>query len=142
MNRWAYVRIALILFAGFASFFVPLGPQAVPPIDWGALLAIFVFCPIALILVLGFQVISPRSAKVWQRPSWSLNPFNFREPLQFFHVGAYVCLAQGLVTVVRVAASSVPFYVEALVPLVMAGGIFIGLQVVMLLFSSKVEHGT
>lgn len=142
MSNWTYVRLTLVLFSGIASFFVPLGPQATPSIDWGSLLVIFIFCPIGLVLILAIQVVNPRSAKAWRRPSWSINPFNFREPLQFFHAVAYVCLAQGLVTLVRVAALSIPFYVEALVPLVMAVGIFIGLQAVMLLFRSKLEHGS
>jgi hypothetical protein len=142
MNKWTYLRMALILFVGISSLFVPLGPQAAPPIEWGALLIIFVGSFVGIVLVLGFQVLNPRSVKTWHRPSWSLNPFSFREPLQFFHVGGYVCLAQGLVTIVRIAVSSVPFYVEALVPLVMAVAIFIGLQLVMVLFASKINHGS
>ena len=140
MNTWLYVRIALVLTSGIGTLFAPVGPRAVPPIGWEALLAIFVFCPVALTLVLGLQVLNPRSAKNWRRPSWSINPFNFREPIQFFHLGAYVCLAQGVAIIIRLATSSVPFYVEALVPLVMACGVLVGLQVVMFVFRSKVVH--
>lgn len=142
MSTWSYIRVALILFVGASSFFGALEAAADPPIGWAGLLAILVFCPIAVVLVLGFQVINPWSAKVWRRPSWHLNPFNFREPLQFVHLAAYVCLTQGLVTLARVAGSSAPFFVEALVPLAMAGGFFAALHVGMLLFSSKVEVRT
>lgn len=142
MNIWLYVRIGLILISVIAAFFAPLEPQAVPPIGWGALLAIFIFCPIGIVIVLGMQVANPMSAKVWRRPSWSLNPFNIREPLLFFHLGAYMFLADGMVMLMRTATSAEPFYVESLIPLVMAMGVFLGLQAVMLLFSSKMEHGT
>jgi hypothetical protein len=107
---------------------------------WGALLAILVLCPIGLLVVLGLQVINPRSAKLWFHPSWRLNPFNFRQPLQFFHLAAYACFAQALVVLARLAVSQVSFYVEALVPAVMAIGILLGLQLVTLVFRAKIEH--
>ena len=142
MNVWLYIRAALLVFVAVATLFVPLGPQARPPIGWEALAIIFIFCPVALVFVLGLQVVNPLSAKEWRHPSWNANPFNFSEPLQFFHLGAYVCLVQGVVTIARVAVSPVQFYVESLVPLAMAAGIFVGLQLVMRVFSSKVVHGT
>ena len=70
----------------------------------------------------------------------ALNPFNVREPRQFFHVVACANFAQGSVTLARVAYSSTPFYIEALVPLVMALGILVGLQITMAVFRSKVER--
>lgn len=140
MRAWVIVRWALIAASAIGTFFVPLGPQARPPIGWGALLAIFAFCSVGLAFVLGLQAINPRSAKLWLRPSWQLNPFNFRQPLQFFHLGAYVCLAQALVVLARLAVSQVSFYVEALVPLAMAIGVLLGLQFVTLVFRAKIER--
>lgn len=140
MRVWLIVRWALITASAVGAFFVPLGPQASPPIGWSALLAIFAFCPIGLLFVLGLQVINPRSAKAWLHPSWHLNPFNFRQPLQFFHLGAYVCLAQALVVLVRLVVSQTSFYIEALVPLAMAAGVLLGLKLVMLVFRAKIER--
>ena len=140
MNVWSLIRVVLVLLASVMSFFVPLEPQSQPPITWLALAAIFVFCPLGLLFVLGIQVVNPWSAKVWRRPSWMLNPFNFREPLQFFHLGAYVCLAQGIVILGRAAFSSTPFYVEALLPLVMGLGILAGVRIATVVFRSKVER--
>lgn len=139
MRVWLILRWALIAASAAITFFVPLAPQASPPIGWGSLLAVFAFCPIGLLFVLGLQVINPRSAKAWARPSWRINPFNFRQPLQFFHLGAYVCLAQALVVLVRLAASQTSFYVEALVPLAMAAGVFLGIELVMLVFRARIE---
>jgi hypothetical protein len=92
-----------------------------------------------LLFIVGFQAF-PRSGKLWFRPSWRLNPFNGQQPLQFFHLGAYVFLAHGIVVLVRLAVSQVAFYVEALVPLAIAVGVFLGIQLVMLVFSAKMER--
>jgi hypothetical protein len=136
---WLFVRIALVLLCGVASLFVPVGPQAEPPMGWGAVLVILFVCPVVLVVVLAVQSINPRSAAQWRRPSWMLNPFNFREPLQFFHFAAYVLLAQGLATLVKVAVSPIPFYAEALVPLAMGMGIGGGIQLALLVFRSRVR---
>jgi len=93
-----------------------------------------------MVFVLGLQVFNPRSAKEWFHPSWQINPFNFHQPLQFFHLGAYVCLASGLVVVARLAISQIPFYVEALVPVAMAVGVLLGIRLVALVFRAKIEH--
>lgn len=136
---WLFVRIAVVLFSGIASFFVPVGPQAVPPMGWSAVLVILFACPAMLVVVLAVQSINARSAAQWRRPSWLLNPFNFREPLQFFHLAAYVLLAQGLATFVKVALSSVPFYAEALVPLAMGVGIGGGIRLALVVFRFRIR---
>jgi hypothetical protein len=142
MEPWPAVRIAVILLAGVAAMLGPLGPQAAPPIGWGALAAIFVFTPLAILLFLSIQAGTARSGLLWRRPSWKLNPFNFRDPLQFLQLSVHVCLVHGFLALTRIAVSPVSFYVEALVPLVVAGGMLVGLQVAMLLFGSKLHHGT
>lgn len=142
MNKWTYIRGTIIVVGIIATFFTPLSSQAMPSIDPYALLMIFIFCPVGLLFVLGIQVVNPMSAKYWRRPSWQLNPFNFSEPLQFFHLGTYVLFAQGIVLLLRIVTSSTPFYYEALVPLVMGAGIFIGLQLVMFIFKRKIQNDT
>jgi hypothetical protein len=43
---------------------------------------------------------------------------------------------------IRLALSATPFYPEVLVSLAMAIGLFVGIKLCMLLFSSKLEPGT
>lgn len=140
MHIWLVVRCVLIAVSAVSTFFVALGPQAKPPIDWGSLLAIFAFFSVSIPILLGIQINSSRLTTLWLRPSWCLNPFNFRQPLQFFHLGAYVCLSQAFIVLVRLAVSEVSFYVEALVPLAMAAGVLLGLQLVMWVFGAKIER--
>jgi hypothetical protein len=137
VSLWVYVRVALIVGAAVQACFAPLEPHARPPIGWGALAAIFGVCSLGFVLVLGIQRVNPLSEKTWHRPSWALNPFNFRDPLQFFDLGAYVCLAGAFVTIIRLAFSAVPFYAESLVPLAMGGGLFLGIHIIPIVFRSK-----
>lgn len=95
MSKWVYVRLALVLFVGINSFFVSPDTQASPRMSLVDVIAIFVISPFALVAVIGFQAFNPRSAKNWTRPSWNENPFSFSNPLQFFHLGAYVFLSEG-----------------------------------------------
>ncbi len=140
MRIWVVVRWTIIAASAVSALFTPLRPQALPVIGWDSLLAIFLFCVVGLAFLLGLQVINPYSAKVWLRPSWQLNPFNFQQPLQFFHLGAYVCIASGLVVSARLVVSQVPFYVEALLPVTMGIGFLLGIQLFTLVFRAKIEH--
>ncbi|HUO44928.1 MAG TPA: hypothetical protein VMT94_08495 [Burkholderiales bacterium] len=142
MNKWKLLRVGLISFVALSSFLVPLGPQAKPSIDWSTLAIIFLFIPIGLLFVIGIQAINPMSAKVWHKPNWNLNPMNFKDPVQFFHLGAYVMLAQGIVTLCRISFSNVLFYPEALLPIVMGVGMLFGIQIVMLVFRKKYSEYT
>lgn len=142
MSKWKLLRIALISFVVVASFFMPLEPQAEPPIDYLALLVIFMFFPVGLFFVIGIQALNPKSQKVWHKPAWNLNPFNFKDPVHFFHLGAYIMFAQGIVTLLRIALTKTPLYIEAYVPLVMGGAILLWLKLVMLIFRSKYRENT
>ena len=137
MSAWLYARIAMILIATTVSCFVPLAPQARPQLDWVALAVIFFGCVLILPLIVGFQRFNTLNAKVWDLPSWTSNPFNFREPIQFFYLGAWLSIAQGLVILIRLVLTSVPFYVEALVPLAMGTGVWLGIKLTIGLFASK-----
>lgn len=142
ISKWKLLRIGLIVFIAASSLFTPLEPQAKPPIGWTALGAIFIFIPVGLLLLVGIQAVNPLSAKVWRKPNWNLNPFNFRDPVQFFYFGAYIMLAQGVVTLCRFPFSKAPFYPESLIPLVMGVGMLLGVQIIMLAFRSKYSEDT
>jgi hypothetical protein len=128
LNIWMWFRLAAIVVVLIAGCFAPLGPLAQPPLAWYVPIIVFVFCPIAMVIVFGVQRVNPRSAKVWHPPSWTRNPFDFRDPIQFFHFGAIITIAQGVVVLARVSLTS--FHVEALVPLAMGLGVWVGVRVV------------
>jgi hypothetical protein len=142
MKRWRYIRVAVISLAAIGDIFFPAGAHATARIGWGALAAIFVFSMFALVPVLAVQLGNSRSAKTWHRPSWDLNPFTFRDPLQLFHLAAYAILAGGVVNVIRLLFRAAPFSAELLVPLAMAAGLFISIHLIPKIFRSKFQGGT
>ena len=142
MNIWMIVRLLIIAIAAIGSIYTPLGPQAKPPIEWNILRVFFIFCPVGLAFVIGIQYLNPKSDEIWHKPAWNENPFNFGSPLQFFHLAAYVFLVQGIVTLIRLLLSSVELYPEAFVTILIAIGIFAGLQFCSFLFRGKFEPST
>jgi hypothetical protein len=136
VNFWLWFRMIAILVVVIASCFTPVTPRFEPPISWLILLGIFAFVPIAVALVIGFQRLNPRSAMVWTRPSWSINPFNFRDLVQFFYLGALLSMTQGIIYAIRVLLAATP-YPEAFVALVMGVGVWLGVKLVMLLNPAK-----
>lgn len=142
MNKWKFLRIALITCVAVSSLFTPLEPKANPAINLSALGVIFVFTFLALLFVVGMQVVNPLSTKVWHKPDWNRNPFSLEDPIQFFHLAAYIMLVQGAVVLFRLLLSSIPFYLESLVPFVIGAGALIGIKLAMLLFRVKYAENT
>lgn len=118
----------------------PLEPDAVPPIGWGALIVILLFTPVALLVVFRLASVALKS-QPWCSPSWSLNPFNFSQPLQFFHMGAIATLAYGAVALFRLVVSSKSFYGEALVPFALGIGVLVGIKLHALMFKGNLHSG-
>ena len=88
------------------------------------------------------QVVNPLSTKVWHKPDWNRNPFRLEDPIQFFHLAAYIMLVQGAVVLFRLLFSNIPFYLEILVPLVIGAGVLVGIKLAMLLFRVKYAENT
>ncbi len=96
MNNWTTFRVSLV---GVAFIAAAMGAQAAlvsDKIPWVMLLGMFVGAIPLMLIVIGLQRANPWSAKVWQYPDWSLNPFQLREPLQFFHFMGYLLLGAGI----------------------------------------------
>lgn len=139
---WKVFRLLIVLGSGVAALFSPVELRSVPPVGWGALALILLLGTAGLVAVLTLQASRLRSPHQWQPPAWALNPFNAREPLQFFHLAGYVCLAQGVGALARFFLSSVPFHPELLVPFAMAGALFLGVCLTQLLFGGRIAVAT
>jgi hypothetical protein len=142
VNIWVRLRVAAIFLVAIGACFTPLESRFKPPLDWLTLLGIFIFIPIALVLVIGLQRLNPRSAKTWKHPSWSTNPFTLRDPIQFFYLAALLSITQGIVAVLRIFVVAVPLYPEAFVPLIMGIGTWFGVKMVVLLNPAKFNQRT
>jgi hypothetical protein len=101
------------------------------------LLAMFVACIPIMLVVIGLQRINPWSASAWQYPDWALNPFELREPVQFFHFTGYVLLAAGLGSLARTLSGAQVLTAETQILVVAGAGQLCGVYACIAIFRSK-----
>ena len=140
-HLWRYVRLGLIALAFIATFqsraeepYPYDALQAMSSTDLLAMLATpLVFFPLSLLLLLGLQTLNPTTVRVWTRPTHSTNPFNLRDPLHFFHFGAYVMGSCGL----GYLAAGQRFWISGVMCLSCFAGALVGVQIFPLVFKKK-----
>ena len=135
-KKWLWIRLAVV---GVGALSGPssLWGMSESDIDWGTCLIVFSFCTLGMVFVIGIQAANPLSAPRWRKPRWTINPFLFKEPLQFFHLAAFHFLAAGLS-----ACAAIPFIGWKAAPyavffLAMGGGAWAGVSLSMVLFRKK-----
>ena len=105
-TRFRSVLLILAAIAGSLSFLnYHSGPMNGGPVldvcfFYFALLVSFLFWPVMVVAVVGFQTINPYSDPVWTRPTHSCNPFRLKNPLCIAHFLMYFVMAQGAGTLV------------------------------------------
>ncbi|WP_417389285.1 VOC family protein [Gimesia sp.] len=101
---WARFRAIVLILAAIAGSLSFLNYQSEPLNDspvldayffYFAFLVSFLFWPVMVVAVVGFQTINPYSDPVWTRPTHSCNPFRLKNPLQVVHFLMYFVMAQG-----------------------------------------------
>jgi hypothetical protein len=137
---WVWVRIALVVAGGISGLsFTSAETAASSNLGWSACPILLLACPIMILFVVGLQAVNRRSAPVWRRPSWSLNPFQPKEPLQFFHLGAFHFIAGGMVGLAA-ALFRGPTGVPLAVSLIAIGcGTWLGVRLCMVVFRRKMQ---
>ena len=140
---WLFARAALAAVV-FIAGLIGLGahrqlPESANPGIGLAVIVAFqlVAWPIMLLLVLGLQAINPFSARTWEYPRWSDNPFRFSQPLRFFHMAIFTMAAAALGTSLSALWRPVEPVMEIGAPLGMAGGLWLGLQAVWRVYAWK-----
>lgn len=89
---------------------------------------------------LAIQFKNKNSAELWEPPSWHANPFQMKQPIQCFHLGAWLFLASSSVTVLLTWFKSPQFILDALMPMVIGVGLMIGVHLSRLIYRSKFKH--
>ena len=107
---------------------------------WGLAAILFSFSIVALIFVVGIQFVNPRSAAQWRYPSWKLNPFRTKEPLQFFHLAGFLFVAAGLGAIGNALVEGSRIYDGALF-VVLGLGTVAGVYICTVLYGRKMVHG-
>ena len=137
LNIWLVVRAAVLMLGTLgASSFVP-GPRS--PFAGGSvtlLLMFFGFGVIAMMLVVGLQAINPRSASVWIKPDWHVNPFSLKQPLQFFHMMGFYFIVVGLTAIVLTQLRHLSG-LEPCLPIALGAGVLVGIRCCVSLYRRK-----
>ena len=96
-TKWYWVRVALVVCSFIIGPFYTT-PEAVSSsgVDWIASLFVLIIMPFGMLFVISIQALNPISAPEWRKPSWDINPFLLKEPLQFFHLAAFFFMACGI----------------------------------------------
>lgn len=137
-NKWFFVRLGLV--AGSAILYViqgPLSEHATPPIGISALVMGLFFGIFGLQFVLAIQFMNKKSAESWEHPSWSENPFQMKQPIQFFHLGAWLFIVSSTVSALLTWFKNPQFILDAIMPLVIGVGLLIGVHLSRVLFRRK-----
>lgn len=137
MKTWLYVRFALVAssFLQGALLEMPLPPSE--DVSARSLLLVLGFGIFGMLFVIGIQRFNPRSAPTWRYPSWYINPFLLREPLQFFHLGSFIMFSVAAGSVLRAVVLGQALQLPDLLPLVLGVGVFVGVYVCTFAFRSK-----
>lgn len=137
-NKWLLIRLGLIAVSSAAyAIQGPVSAHAEPPIDLSALVIGLFFGIIGLQFILAIQFVNKKSAEIWESPSWSENPFQMKQPIQFFHLGAWLFIVSSLVSVIQTWLKNPKFILDALMPLVIGVGLLIGVHLSRALFRRK-----
>ena len=86
--------------------------------------------PVMFLFVLGIQALNPRSARTWVYPTWHDNPFDFSQPLRFFHMVVFMMAAAAIGAALSALWQPFEPVWDVGGPLGMALGGWLGLQVV------------
>ena len=135
--KWLHIRLGIIFVAMLAGFFVPLQPQGNLVMSWSEISFIFVSVAVGLPLVITAQRVNPRNPKIWDMPSWKTGPLRSFGPIQNFYFGSYALSATGVVVLLRMASMPAPRYAEAMIPLTLGVGTWLGVKVSVALNKSK-----
>ncbi len=140
MNAWSIVRFALLAVAFLQGAFVSQSPVSPEEVSLWPAFRLFGFGILCMLFVVGIQRINPFSAPSWRYPSWFINPFLFREPLQFFHLAGFSMLATSAGTLVRMLFVEPLLWFSALSSLAFGAGILGGVYACTFVYRGKMER--
>lgn len=137
MKTWLYVRSAVVAVSFFQGAFLDTSLPPSGSVSVQSLLVFLGFGIFGMLFLIGIQRFNPRSAPMWRHPSWYINPFLFREPLQFFHLASFGMISICAGSILRAVVLGRALQLSVLLPLVFGVGILAGVHACTLVFHSK-----
>jgi hypothetical protein len=135
--KWTYIRATLIVATFLSSAFITQAPAQSEDSPLPFLVAAFLIGIVGLLFVVGAQRINPLSAKLWRYPNWSINPFQMREPLHFFHFAGYFMLASGAGAALHQIFVGSTLHASDCLSLIFGLGILCGVRVCTVVYKNK-----
>jgi len=134
---WLFVRVVFMIIGAIQGVHA-----SIPEISWwvGVLitsLAGLFLGPVSMISIMALQSVNPMSAERWYKPSWYLNPFRLRDPIQFFHFATWYATVFFIAAIMRNALLGRTVMVFAFMVSMTCIGAFIGLSLCQRIFRNK-----
>lgn len=139
--NWLFVRLIIIAIAVILALFFPVNAfQETPDMAWVSVLVVFIFAVVSVQFVIGIQAFNSMSAQKWIRPGWRNNPFNLKQPLQFFHFAGWFMLASSLSYLPEGFGGAHDSMVLVAMPASFGFGILMGVKSSVLVYRRKFDH--
>lgn len=122
------MRCIIVLASAIRAALRPLYMPGHVRADWLMPAAAFLLFPAIAVVGLFILFVVPNSRLQFTPLSWSRNLFKLSHPKQFFHLAAFVFMAQGLVLVLRQAVAGSGIGAEAIAVLSAGCGFWLGLR--------------
>ena len=145
-SKWKFLRIRIFLllisslFAGWQGFSIKNLDAAVgesTSISMFDILFFLIATPIAVLVVIGAQTKNRYSDTFWDKPSWFNNPFNPKQPIQFFHMAAWLFLISGVNLILGSLIGFGKISYHGIFVSLVGCGAWLGVKASQLLFKSK-----
>lgn len=136
---WLGARIAMLFLGMWQSsrLFRSMHGDFSKP-SWQFALIMICLVAFGILLVFFIQTINPSSPSRWYKPSWFRNPFNYKQPLQLFDMGAFYFLATGL-GCLSLGANDVQFKWLWELPTSIGIGMWLGTRLCVLVYSDRFQ---
>jgi hypothetical protein len=139
--NWLFIRLAIISVVVVLTLLSPANEfQETPDIAWVSVPLVFFFAVVSMQFVIGIQAFNSMSAKKWLRPGWRSNPFNFKQPLQFFYFAGWLMLASSLSYLPVGFGDTQDSMVLVAMPASFGFGILMGVKLSVLVYRRKFDR--
>ena len=139
-RNWLVFRVVLLFIAVIQAWTLPTTfGEGFSESNWGFVLLIAGFVAFGVVFVLSIQSKNPWSPPRWQRPSWTSNPFNPKQPLYQFHLASYYFLVLGAAGAIAGLSLEPKNYAWQLV-LSVGLGTWIGTRLSLGIFRDRLEN--
>jgi hypothetical protein len=145
MSFWRKVRIAEIAVFFIGGLLLPFINPETPLKETGAFVSAIVillpllFSPPAIVMVISVQSINPFQNRQWTLPDWDSNFLNLRNPLHFFHAGAFFIAFSSIGTILASFFSDLSYLIAGLGGLSGSAGMLIGVKLCTKICSKKFQ---